>query len=175
MPRSNSNSRSSSTSTYSRPSLPPPKLWHQSPSPMKYTPAPVPAVVKPAAPVPSQSLVVQHEVPKQSFGSIIKEGIGFGAGAEIGRTAVQGIFGLFRGPGQTQPHTQVQHQPLPQQPPPQIPHFASPSYKECLENNKNDLELCKPFLSKDASPWTQCMEMNFYKAEYCSSDSLNKR
>lgn len=163
MPRSSSNSRSSSTSTSSRPSLPPPKLWHQSSAqmPMKYTPA-------------SPPMVVQHEVPKQSFGSIVKDGIGLGAGAEIGRTAVQGFFGLFRSSNQAMPPPAPVNPVTYSTPLPQIPHYASPSYKECLEHNKNNTEVCNPFLSKDASPWTQCMEMNFYKAEYCNTQSINK-
>lgn len=41
-------------------------------------------------------------------------------------------------------------------------------YRQCLFYNKNKQEVCKPFLSKDKSPWTLCMEQNFYKAEKCS-------
>lgn len=137
MPRSSSNSRNSSTSTQSRPSLPPPKIWHQSP-PMLNTPA-----------------------PQQSFGSIVKEGIGFGAGAEVGRTAVQGLFGLFKSSNQTMPP------PAAIQP----PHFADPNYKQCMEYTKNDEATCRPFLSKDSSPWKQCMEANFYQKEYCNNSS----
>jgi hypothetical protein len=145
MPRSSSNSRSSSSSSSSRQSMPPPKLWHQA-APMSYTPTP-----KAAQP---------------SFGQIVKEGVGFGAGAEIGRTAIQSAFGLFRSSPQTMPPPTSQA-PVVQIP--EIPSYASESYRVCLETTKNDATTCRPFLSKEKSPWTQCMEMNFYQKEYCTA------
>ncbi len=148
MPRSSSNSRSNSSSSSSRQSMPPPKLWHQAPS-MSYipTPTPIPQLAKP------------------SFGQIVKEGVGFGAGAEIGRTAIQSAFGLFRSSSQTMPPPVA----APSMPIPEIPSYASDSYRACLETTKNDATTCRPFLSNERSPWTQCMEMNFYQKEYCTA------
>jgi hypothetical protein len=153
MPRSSSNSRSNSSSSSSRPSMPPPKLWHQAP-PMSYTSRPAPV----STPTPQAA--------QPSFGQIVKEGVGFGAGAEIGRTAIQSAFGLFRSSSQSMPP------PPPQSPSvqiPEIPSYASDSYRACLETTKNDVTTCRPFLSKERSPWTQCMEMNFYQKEYCTA------
>jgi hypothetical protein len=130
--------------------MPPPKLWHQAP-PMRNTPTPTPQTAQP------------------SFGQIVKEGVGFGAGAEIGRTAIQSAFGLFRSSSQT---TAPPVAPVPTPAPVQtseIPSYASESYKTCLEHTKNDVATCRPFLSKEKSPWTQCMEMNFYQKEYCNT------
>jgi hypothetical protein len=149
MPRSSSNSRSNSSSSSSRQSMPPPKLWHQAP-PMNYTSTPLPKAAQP------------------SFGQIVKEGIGFGAGAEIGRTAIQSAFGLFRSSSQTMPPP-LAPPSMPSPQPPEIPSYASDSYRVCLETTKNDITTCRPFLSKERSPWTQCMEMNFYQKEYCTA------
>jgi hypothetical protein len=99
---------------------------------------------------------MQYDAPKQSLGSIIKEGVGFGAGAEIGRTAVRSVFGLFSGPA---PVASVVASP--------DINATSEGYKQCLQYTKNDTETCKPFLSKDKSPWTQCMEANLYQKDYC--------
>lgn len=148
MPRSSSNSRNNSTSSYSWPSMPPPKLWHQAP-PMRNTPTPTP--------IP--------QLAQPSFGQIVKEGVGFGAGAEIGRTAIQSAFGLFRSSSQT---TAPPAAPLPA-PVPEIPSYVSEGYKTCLEHTQNDVATCRPFLSKEKSPWTQCMEMNLYQKEYCNT------
>lgn len=127
---------------------------------MKYTPSPPPAIHTPAAP----PAVISP--PQPGFGQILKEGIGFGAGSAIGQRIVGSIFGPptvnIR---QEPPAPAVAPSPVSR---PEIPHYASESYKACLEHTKNDVETCRPFLSKDKSPWTQCMEMNFYQKEYCT-------
>lgn len=105
------------------------------------------------------------QLAQPSFGQIVKEGVGFGAGAEIGRTAIQSAFGLFRSSSQT---TAPPAAPLPA-PVPEIPSYVSEGYKTCLEHTQNDVATCRPFLSKEKSPWTQCMEMNLYQKEYCNT------
>jgi hypothetical protein len=144
MPRSSSNSYTNSSS--SRLNIPPPKLWHQAP---------------PLIPVSPQPPVISP--PQPGLGQIIKEGIGFGAGSAIGQRIVGSLFGP--------PTVSVrQETPAPVDAPasrPEIPFYASENYKTCLEHTKNDVDTCKPFLSKEKSPWTQCMEMNFYQKEYC--------
>jgi hypothetical protein len=117
---------------------------------MSYTPTPTP--------IP--------QLAKPSFGQIVKEGVGFGVGAEIGRTMFQSAFGLFRGQSQVMPPP-VHQTPVVQIP--EIPSYASDSYRACLEATKNDDTTCRPFLSNERSPWTQCMEMNFYQKEYCTA------
>jgi hypothetical protein len=59
------------------------------------------------------------------------------------------------------------HAPHPQ------PYFISENYIQCVEANKEKPEVCKPFLSKEKSPWTQCMEMNFYRSDLCYPDSAS--
>ena len=84
----------------------------------------------------------------------VKQGIGIGAGSEVGHR----IMGSLLGPRTTEVHPSIPQTP---------PYYASESYKQCLEYNKDKKEVCTPFLSKDKSPWTQCMEMNFYRADLC--------
>lgn len=150
MPRSSSNSRNKSTSSSpSWPSMPPPKIWHQAP-PMRQTSTLAPAPM----PVPQAT---------RGFGQIVKEGIGFGVGAEIGRTVIQSAVGLFRSP----PHPQPEPQSSSVSTPP-VPAYVSESYTMCLQHTNNDITVCSPFLSKETSPWTQCMETNLYQKEYCT-------
>lgn len=142
MPRQQSQSRSSSTVSTSRPSLPPPKIWYSTPSP--------------PAPMMQQPTLMDS----------VKQGVGLGAGSAIGHRIVASLFGPTNPPAMPPPATQSLSAPLPT-----APYYASESYTACLEVNKNNQDICKPFLSKDKSPWTQCMEMNFYRAEFCTPES----
>lgn len=117
-----------------------------------YAPPPKIWHTAPAAPVSS------------SMWQSVKDGIGLGAGSAIGQRMVGGILG----PSTTHPAV------LPEHLPPK-PYFASEHYIQCLEANPKNVEICRPFLSKDKSPWTLCMEQNFYKADYCSEESSKTR
>jgi hypothetical protein len=90
----------------------------------------------------------------------MKQGFGLGAGSEVGHRVV----GSLLGPSATQQHMMDSMKQSPIQ---SAPYYASESYQQCLEYNKDKKEVCIPFLSKDKSPWTQCMEMNFYRADLC--------
>lgn len=136
MPRSSSSSQKTTTSpSRFQPALPlpAPKVWQPSPPPTVWKPSPPPSIWQSA-----------------------KEGIGFGAGAEVGRRVVGGVLGSPR----------VQES---------SPHWASKEYSNCLEYNKTTPEVCRPFLSKDKSPWTQCMEMNFFKADLCAPENTSTK
>lgn len=123
-----------------------------------------------SAPVPSLTPMSVPQSTAGSFGQIVKEGIGFGAGAEIGRTVVQSALGLFRSSSQTTAPPEI---PAPVKSS-EIPSYASVNYTTCLEHTQNDVAACRPFLSKESSPWTQCMETNFYQKEYCNSSQMTR-
>jgi hypothetical protein len=138
MPRQNSSSSSSSNR-----SLPPPKLWHQAPFPSL-----------PALPLKSPVQVQS----KTSLFQSVKEGVGLGIGSSIGHSIARGFgFGAPTSPTFSSPLG-------PQMPPP----YTRPEYTQCLEANKDKPQVCTPFLSKEKSPWTECMELNGYQVNTCS-------
>ena len=87
-----------------------------------------------------------------TLGQSVKQGFGMGVGMEAGRSLVGSLFG-------TSKPTQIQEPSL-------VPQ-TNPTYERCLEWNKQNPDVCKPFLSKDPSIWKQCMELNFFQASYC--------
>lgn len=89
----------------------------------------------------------------------MKDGVGLGMGSAIGHR----IIGSFFGP------------PSSNAVPIEKPFYASSNYTQCIEYNKENPEICRPFLSKDKSPWTLCMEQNFFKADYCSTETSTSR
>ena len=143
MPRQNSSSSSS------RPSLPPPKLWHQAPP--RYSPAPtLPAL-------PSSPMQVQS---KTGLFQSVKEGVGLGIGSSIGHSIARSFgIGAPTAPTFSSPLGPAMGSP---------PSYVRPEYTQCLEANKDKPQVCQPFLSKDKSPWTECMELNGYQANTCS-------
>jgi hypothetical protein len=143
MPRSSSPS-SSHRSTPSR-SLPPPKLWHQSPQP--YTPPPMPSFTPPPVQVQSKTGLFQS----------MKEGVGLGIGSSIGHSIARS-FGIGA------PTVPTYSSPLG----PAVGLPPNPEFTKCLEANKDKPQVCQPFLSKDKSPWKECMELNGYQAHTCS-------
>lgn len=117
----------------------------------------VPAV-RPQIPPPK----IWYSAPNQpSLFDSVKQGVGFGAGSAIGHRLIGGLFGSSN---PTQPTIQQPTLPTTQ------PYYASESYMSCIQNNKENPEVCRPFLSKEKSPWILCMESNFYKPEFCSSE-----
>ena len=131
-------SNSSSSPSY-RSSLPPPKLWHQAP-PRYSVPTPLPT-----NPVQVQS--------KTGLFQSVKEGVGLGIGSSIGHSIARSFgFGM------------PTIAPMPSSP--QI--SQRPEYTQCLEANKDKPQVCTPFLSKEKSPWTECMELNGYQVNTCS-------
>lgn len=138
--------RQSSSSSSSRSSLPPPKLWHQAPT--RYTPPPVPSYTPPPVQVQSKTGLLQS----------VKEGVGLGIGSSIGHSIARSFgFGAPTMPTFTNPLG-------PQMP----PAYVRPEYTQCIEANKEKPQVCQPFLSKDKSPWTECMELNGYQVSTCS-------
>ncbi len=146
MPRQQS-SQTRSSSSSSRTYVPPPKIWYATPPP-----APIPSL--PAPLHATQPTVWQS----------MKQGFGLGAGSEVGHR----VIGSFLGPSATQ---QQMIDSMKSQQIPTAPYYASENYTQCLEVNKERPEVCKPFLSKEKSPWTHCMEMNYYRSDLCSGDS----
>ena len=132
-------SNSSSSSSPSYRSLPPPKLWHQAPP--RYSPPPA----LPSLPVQVQS--------KTGLLQSVKEGVGLGIGSSIGHSIVRSFgFGAPTAPT----YSPTQSSP------------ARAEYTQCLESNKDKPQVCTPFLSKEKSPWTECMELNGYQSSTCS-------
>lgn len=132
MPRQqNQQSRKPSPTPAVRPYVPPPKIWHASP----------PTTLQP------------------SVWDSVKQGIGFGAGSEIGHRMMGSLLA---------PNTPI----LPSKN--HTPHyFESEHYKPCLEANPQFPDVCKPFQSKEKSPWTLCMVENFYRSELCEGEKQN--
>ncbi len=141
MPRSSSPSSSHRSPSHQHRSLPPPKLWHQSPS--LYTP-PLPVQVQ------SKTGLIQS----------VKEGVGLGIGSSIGHSIARSFgFGAPTAPTISSPLGPAMTPP---------PSYLRPEFTQCLEVNKDKPQVCQPFLSKDKSPWTECMEMNGFQASSCS-------
>jgi hypothetical protein len=132
-----------------------------SPTPASKIYAPPPKIWHASPPVPSPA--------SPSLFQSVKDGVGLGMGSAIGHRIIGGIFGPTNPPTMPPPATPSLAMP------PQQPYFASEEYTQCLEQNKNFPDVCKPFLSKDKSPWKLCMEQNFYKHEYCSAESSTSR
>lgn len=145
MPRQQSSSNRSSTPQRPKTYAPPPKIWHSAP------------------PVPSPLSSATAASP--GLWQSVKDGIGLGAGSAIGHRIVGGVLGPSSPPPSAPPLSTYQ--------PP--PYYASESYTQCLYYNKENPEICRPFMSKDKSPWTLCMEQNFFKADYCSTESSKSR
>lgn len=123
------------SSSSNRPTLPPPKLWHQAPA--LTTPAPAPIMMQ------------------RTLGQSIKDGVGLGIGSSIGHSIARS-FGFGAAPVVATPLAAP------------IPHYsADPLYTQCLEFNKESPDVCKPFLSKDKSPWKECMETNGFQHKIC--------
>ena len=122
--------------------------------------APPPKIWHASPPMPSPAA--------PSFMQSVKDGIGLGAGSAIGHRIIGGIF------GPTSSTTMPPPMPSPTQPIPlEKPHYASDNYIQCIHENREKPQVCTPFLSKDKSPWTLCMEQNFYRADSCTSESLS--
>ena len=106
-------------------------------------------------------------LPQPSVWQSMKQGFGFGAGSEVGHRIVGNMLSppqqnkVEVDPSSKQIETQTQ-----------TPYYASESYRQCIEYNNDHKEICKPFLSKDKSPWTQCMEMNFFRNDLCTNEAL---
>lgn len=133
--------QSNSSSSPSYRSLPPPKLWHQAPP--RYSPP----IKVPTTPVQVQS--------KTGLFQSVKEGVGLGIGSSIGHSIARSLgFGF----APTAPTYSSESSAA----------FARPEYTQCLEANKDKPHVCTPFLSKEKSPWTECMELNGYQARTCS-------
>lgn len=81
---------------------------------------------------------VEHQAP--GILSSMKQGIGFGMGSEIGHR----VINSFWGPS----YEQTKH----------VPSENEQLYVKCLEKNEGFPEICKPFQTKDKSPWKLCME-----------------
>lgn len=90
---------------------------------------------------------------QRTLGQSIKDGIGLGIGSSIGHSIARS-FGFGAAPIAVSPAGTA----LP----------ADPLYMQCLEFNKEFPEACKPFLSKDKSPWKECMETNGFQSRICS-------
>ena len=120
--------------------MPPPKLWHQAPP--RYSPPPA----LPTAPVQVQS--------KTGLLQSVKEGVGLGIGSSIGHSIARSFgFGAPTAPTYS----------------PSAPTYpARAEYTQCLEANKDSPNVCTPFLSKEKSTWTECMELNGYQVNTCS-------
>ena len=136
MPRQTSSNHSSNHSrpltsqSFPRPTNPPvnlpaPKLWHQAP---------------------------QTGVPMMQT---IKEGFGFGAGSAVAQRIVGGIFGPSYPPQAQYTASAPLNQPFTRE------------YAQCILMNEKNQGVCQPFLSKDKSIWKECMESNAYDAELC--------
>lgn len=135
--------RQSNSSSPSNLSLPPPKLWHQAPP--RYS-----APITMPTPMPTNPVQVQS---KTGLFQSVKEGVGLGIGSSIGHSIARSFgFGM------------PAIAPMPSSP--QI--SQRPEYTQCVEANKNKPQVCIPFLSKEKSPWTECMELNGYQVSTCS-------
>jgi len=145
MPRQSS-STSQNRSSPSSPKVyaPPPKIWYATPPPS----------ILPQLPSSTPTL------PQPTLWQSMKQGIGFGAGSEVGHRVIGNILGSPTSSSLPPPAL-----------PPQNIYYASEQYKQCLEYNQHKKEVCTPLLSKDKSPWTQCMEMNFYRSELCTGET----
>ena len=136
------------SSSSSNRSIPPPKLWHQAPA--RYSPPPVPSFSAPPVQVQSKTGIMQT----------IKEGVGLGIGSSIGHSIARSFgFGAPTAPTFSSPLGPAMSPP---------PSSTRPEYLQCLEVNKEKPQVCQPFLSKEKSPWTECMELNGYQASTCS-------
>lgn len=93
---------------------------------------------------------------KTTLGQTIKEGVGFGIGSSVGHSIAR-TFGFG-------PMVEV-HTPQNQN---QAPYYCSPEYEQCVRLNKDKPEVCRPYLTKDKSPWKECMEMNGFNVNTCS-------
>lgn len=151
MPRQQSSNTKSSYTPAPKTHIyaPPPKIWHASP------------------PVAASPSIFQS----------VKDGIGLGAGSAIGHRIVGSLFGSTNptsmpppvpGPTQMAPLAPLAPVPL------EKPYYASDNYIACIHENRETPQVCIPFLSKDKSPWTVCMEQNFYRADSCSSEPTSK-
>lgn len=90
----------------------------------------------------------------------VKDGVGLGLGSAIGHRMIGSLFGPTNPPAM----------PPPMPSPTTIhekPYYASDSYIQCIHENREKPELCQPFLSKEKSPWTICMEENYYRVDSC--------
>lgn len=116
---------------------------------------------------------IWHATPPVSASTSIfqsmKDGIGLGMGSAIGHRIIGGFFGPSTSSPPSTPSTSSNSLPI------EKPFYASQSYTQCVEYNKENPEICRPFLSKDKSPWTLCMEQNFFKADYCSTETSTSR
>lgn len=130
--------QSTSSSPPSYRSLPPPKLWHQAPP--RYSPPALPSL-----PVQVQS--------KTGLLQSVKEGVGLGVGSSIGH-AIARSFGIGVPTAPTYTAS--------------APTYTTAEYTQCIEANKDKPTVCTPFLSKEKSVWTDCMELNGYQARTCS-------
>ena len=122
---------------------PPPKIWHASPPPTSLGPF-----------TGTQPTIWQS----------MKQGFGLGAGSEVGHRVMGSLLGPSSSPASPASLSSI---PLSA---PGAPYFASEHYQQCVEYNKEKPEVCQPFMSKDKSPWTLCMEANFYRADLCSTE-----
>ncbi len=108
---------------------------------------------------------IWHATPPVAAGPSIfqsmKDGVGLGMGSAIGHRIVGSLF------GSTNPSTMPPPMPSPTAVIPEKPYYASDSYIQCIQENREKPDICKPFLSKEKSPWTICMEENFFRVEAC--------
>lgn len=91
----------------------------------------------------------------------VKDGVGLGVGSAIGHRLVGSIF------GSTNPTTMPPPMSSSASMIPEKPYYASDSYIQCVQENREKPDVCKPFLSKEKSPWTICMEDNFFRVDAC--------
>jgi hypothetical protein len=145
------------------------KMPRQQNSQKRSSPAPPPKIYAPPPKIWHASPPVAAS---QSIFQSVKDGVGLGMGSAIGHRIIGGIFGSTNPPAMPPPAIPSISAPPLQ---PQQPYYASEQYTQCLEQNQNFPDVCKPFLSKDKSPWKQCMEQNFYKADYCTTESSTSR
>lgn len=124
------------------------------PAAKTHTYAPPPKIWHASPPVAASPSIFQS----------VKDGVGLGMGSAIGHRIIGGIF------GPTSTTTMPAPMPSPTQPI-EKPYFASDSYIQCIHENREKPQVCIPFLSKEKSPWTVCMEQNFYRANACTSES----
>jgi len=119
---------------------------HRSLPPPKLWHQAPPMYSSPTAPLQVQS--------KTGLLQSVKEGVGLGIGSSIGHSIARS-FGF----GSPTPPTYS---------PPTSTYSARAEYTQCLEANKGSPQVCTPFLSKEKSTWTECMELNGYQAHTCS-------
>ena len=131
--------RQQSSQKQSSPTPSPPKIY-----------APPPKIWHATPPAPTTPSIFQS----------VKDGVGLGVGSAIGHRIVGSLFGPTNPPAMPPP------MPTPTAIP-EKPHYASDSYIQCIHENREKPNVCTPFLSKDKSPWTICMEENYYRIESC--------